>query len=316
MIRSIVRRFGRPRDVIGLEPAKSLPAGDQRVVVRMSLSAINPSDLLTIEGRYPSRTPLPFVPGFEGVGVVTAASGCGLRAGQRVLPIGSAGCWARHKALAPRWCVPVPDTIGDEAAATAYINPLTAALMIEKACLRPGMAVAINAPCSAIGRILIRLAAKAGAHPVAVLRDPDQAVRLADEPTADCLLQNELPGPRRAWSVGFDAVGGAAGMAMAQGLVPGGTLFHYGLLSGTPLLTEQARLPANIRVVMFRLRDWVHGATRQQIRQAMDRVFQAIEAGDAAVAIEACYPLDRLRDAIDHDARAGRRGKIIVRLGV
>ena len=62
------------------------------VSVRMIAAAVNPSDAVTVSGAYASRTTFPFVPGFEGVGVIERA-GPGVpeqMIGRRVLPIGSA----------------------------------------------------------------------------------------------------------------------------------------------------------------------------------------------------------------------------------
>src|SRR5690625_6718234 len=69
------------------------------VSVRMIAAAVNPSDAVTVSGAYASRITFPFVPGFEGVGVIERA-GPGVpeqMIGRRVLPIGSAGCWAERK---------------------------------------------------------------------------------------------------------------------------------------------------------------------------------------------------------------------------
>jgi len=82
----------------------------------MLLASINPSDLVTVSGAYRSRTCLPFVPGFEGVGVVEAV---GTRlseslVGQRVLPLRSVGCWQDVKVIEERWCFPVPPEHTDQ----------------------------------------------------------------------------------------------------------------------------------------------------------------------------------------------------------
>ncbi|KXH68787.1 hypothetical protein CSAL01_00055 [Colletotrichum salicis] len=70
MHRAIVNSFGPAKDVVQLEDYKPSPPGPGRVRVRMLLASINPSDLVTISGAYPSRTSLPHVHGFEGVGVI------------------------------------------------------------------------------------------------------------------------------------------------------------------------------------------------------------------------------------------------------
>ena len=64
-------------------------------LIYLLLLLINPSDLVAISGAYRSRATLPFVPGFEGVGIVESV-GPGVQQsllGHRVLPLGSSGAW-------------------------------------------------------------------------------------------------------------------------------------------------------------------------------------------------------------------------------
>lgn len=70
MLRAVVRAFGDPRQVIGLEETERVPPGPGEVEIRIRRAAINPSDLIPVTGAYRSRTALPFVPGFEGVGEI------------------------------------------------------------------------------------------------------------------------------------------------------------------------------------------------------------------------------------------------------
>lgn len=60
------------------------------------LSPVNPADINTIQGKYPSRPPLPAVAGNEGVGEIVAIGSDvqGLRIGDRVVPNGpNFGIW-------------------------------------------------------------------------------------------------------------------------------------------------------------------------------------------------------------------------------
>ena len=108
----------------------------REVVVRMLVSTFNPSDAVTVSGAYASRTAFPLVLGFEGVGIIDRI-GPGVPTsalGQRVLPIGSPGAWQQYKRIDHSWCIPVPDDIPTDVACFAYINPLTASLMVERFC--------------------------------------------------------------------------------------------------------------------------------------------------------------------------------------
>ena len=273
----------------------------------MRASPINPSDLIPVTGAYSHRTSLPFTPGFEGVGeIVEVGEGVDpLWIGRRVLPVGAAGNWQGWKLSTPDWCVEVPDDIGDDQAALAYINPMTALAMVRILNPRPGDVVAVTAAASAIGRMLLRMLAATGARPIAIVRSRAALVALDGEPASVVLDGSALP---RLDGM-LDAVGGAAAEQVAEAIKPGAPLIHYGLLSGQPLTRVGA---ADLK--LFRLRDWVHSVPRANLHAAMKAAFAEIRTGRAASVVAARYPLTAFREALAHDARGGRQGKIILQM--
>lgn len=243
-----------------------------------------------------------------GVVVARGTDAQGVAMGARVLPLGSAGGWARHKTVPADWCVPVPDGIGDEVAALADINPLTARLIVQALAGRPGDMVGVNAAASAAGRNLLRLLAAAGARPVANVRSARAAAALAGEPLADVVNEGgRLP----VLDAGLDAVGGAAGAGLAAAVRSGGRVLHYGLLSSQPLTGELLR-DVRAPVRPFWLRDRVHRVPRAELRAEMAAVFADLSAGRAAATVAGTCPLSDLRAALDHDADPDRRDKVVL----
>ncbi|MBQ0826621.1 zinc-dependent alcohol dehydrogenase family protein [Streptomyces tagetis] len=270
MLAAVADSPGRLAEVLAVREVDGPGApGAGEVVVRMLASTVNPSDAVTVSGAYGSRTSFPFIPGFEGVGVIDSV-GPGVPAdavGRRVLPLGSAGNWQRYKRLGYSWCVPVPDDLPDEVACFAYINPLTATLMVERFCPPGARNVVVTAATSAIGGHLAELLTDRGVTPVGVVRgtpgravaDPARwrkVVRTDDGGWRDRL--RAAVGPRGA-EVALDCVGGETGGAVYTQTAADGTFVHYGLLSGTPLPVERPSGRGGARVEFFRLRDTVHG---------------------------------------------------------
>lgn len=299
----------------------SEPLGGGEVAVRMLASTVHPSDAISVSGAYGSRTEFPFVPGFEGVGVIERV-GPGVPSetiGRRVLPIGSAGNWQRTKRTDYSWCVPVPDDITDTMACFAYINPLTALLMVQRYCPGTVRAVAVTAATSTIGGHLAELLHLRGIRPVGLIRGTPGR-RVADPAHWGAIVDTGEPGwgarLRAASNVdGFevilDCVGGAQGLTLTRALAPGGLLVHYGLLSGTPLPAECFAGNSGRRVEMFRLRDTVHTHPRDALPALFSPVFEQLRAGRLRTRVARDVPLAELPRALSDGPRDGP-GKVAI----
>ncbi|KAK1713377.1 chaperonin 10-like protein, partial [Colletotrichum acutatum] len=327
MYRAVTKAFGPAKDVVQIEEYTPSPPGPGQVRVRMLLASINPSDLVTISGAYASRTTLPHVPGFEGVGVVESlgegVSTNDLKLGQRVLPLGGAGAWQAMRVVEAKWCFAVPADLGDEEAAMAYINPLTASRMVREYAPPPegsssqtGGAVLVNAALSAIGRMIIRLLNARGIKPIALVRRPESKEHLSHLPELDvsAVVCSSGDGLRerllqstggRGISVAYDAVGGSEGDEVVRALTPDGILVHYGLLSGQPLSFRLREECPRARIVMYRLRDWVYAVEREEVQAALDQVFQRIREGALTSRVAARFGLLEIHRALEVEAGMG-----------
>ncbi|MVO90372.1 alcohol dehydrogenase catalytic domain-containing protein [Streptomyces sp. p1417] len=300
--------------------------GPGEVVVRMLVSTVNPSDAVTVSGAYGSRTSFPMVPGFEGVGVI-ASAGPGVPAGavgQRVLPLGAAGNWQQYKRLAHSWCVPVPDDLPDEVACFAYINPLTATLMVERFCRSGARNAVVTAATSAIAQHLAELLTDRGVKPVGVVRGtPGRAV--ADPTRWQTVVRTDEPGWRerlraaagpRGVDVAFDCVGGDVGGDVCALTADDGVFVHYGLLSGRPLPTTCASRQGGPRVELFRLRDTVQNGgdgTGRHLSRLFAPVFENLRRGRLRTTVATRVGLSELPRHLELPG-SGRVGKILIEI--
>ena len=269
------------------EPGE-LRAGE--VVVRMLVSTFNPSDAVTVSGAYASRTTFPLAPGFEGVGIIDRI-GPGVPSsalGRRVLPIGSPGAWQQYKRIDHSWCIPVPDDIPTDVACFAYINPLTASLMVERFCHGVHSAL-VDAATTTIAGHLKTLLEQRGIETVTVRRTWGTV------------------GVDKQFDVAFDCVGGEMGRRVARAVKPDGVVVHYGLLSGEPL-GETGR-----RVEMFRLRDVVHACLRSELPELFADVFSQIRAGRLRSRVAREVHLRDVPAALRE--YQPREGKLLIKIG-
>jgi NADPH:quinone reductase-like Zn-dependent oxidoreductase len=323
----VMERFGPPADVLECRDVPAPSPGPGRVLVRMLASPINPSDVLTVEGNYCFRPPLPYSPGFEGVGVVESGGGLlgRLRRGKRVAVINDkGGNWAEYVTVSAKHVVPVPADMPDELAASFFVNPATALVMTCYVLKVPaGERLLQTAAASALGKMVVRLSKRYGFRTVNVVRRPEQAEELkrlgaddvvvADGPAVEEAVLKATGGEPVRYAI--EPVGGATGTAAAQCLARGGRMLVYGLLSGEPITVNPRFLIAGSRTVEgFWLADWSRGQGIPTMLSLFRRVRAMIREGLLATEFVGTYPLERIGEAARHVTTPGRGGKVLLRI--
>src|SRR5271157_1100926 len=120
-----VARTGGP-EVMELVEAPMPQPKPVEALIKVTIAGVNSIDGQFRDGSL--RTPLPFIPGQEGAGVVTAVSSQAntVKVGDRVAWSGTLGSYAEFVASPADQLVPIPETITDEQATAAMMHGLTA----------------------------------------------------------------------------------------------------------------------------------------------------------------------------------------------
>lgn len=211
-------------DVAFREVAAPQP-GPGEVLIDIRAVSVNRGEILNLPGNAEG-----WRPGWDVAGVV-ARTGDGFTAGQRVVALSLAdGSWAEQIAVPAEAVAVLPDGVGFAEAATLPVAALTALRLVRESGTLLGRRVLVTGAAGGVGRILVQLAAAAGATVTAVARNAERAKGLdALGATAVVAEASAAEGP-------FDAVYESAGgesLTAALNLVgPGGTVFSYGNSSG------------------------------------------------------------------------------------
>jgi len=325
-MRSIVfEQFGQPDGVLQLQQSHQPVPGPGEVVVRVHARPVNPSDLIPVRGSYRHRTPLPGVPGYEGVGIVTAAArGVHTPAiGIRVLALRGAGTWQEYVRAPAACCVPVPVNLPDRLACQLYINPLTAWVILTEALhLVPGDVLLVNAGGSAFAHVLIQFARILGYRVILVTRNSLHTARLkalGAYAVLDASVCAVYPAVMywthsRGAAAALDAVGGEAGADLAGCVAPGGSFVHYGLLSGRALALSDTQIKnAGLQVRGFWLRSWLQRTSIERYQAVFDKILTLVSTGRVTLLEPACvYDLENVREAVRMAQRPGLAGKVVL----
>lgn len=134
--------------------------GPGEVRVKIRATGVGATDITMRRGRYLYAPPIPFIPGYESIGIVDAL-GAGvttLKEGDRVCALLVYGGYATHVVRGAEHWVKVPDGLDDVQAVSLILNYVTAYQMIHrKARLQPGQSALVNAANGGVGQALLDL---------------------------------------------------------------------------------------------------------------------------------------------------------------
>ena len=150
------------------EPALD-PDDPHATIVEVHAAAANFADRLMIDGRYQLRPPLPFVPGFEVAGVVTASQSDRVRVGDRVAGVTHPehGSWAEVALADARHLTVLPPELGWVDAIGLHVNAQTAWFALHRAArLRAADTVLVHASAGGVGSMAVQLARAHGCRVV------------------------------------------------------------------------------------------------------------------------------------------------------
>lgn len=290
-----------------------VPAAGE-IVVQVSAAGVNFPDALMVMGQYQVRPPLPFTPGGEAAGVITAVAAdvVHLQVGQRVV------VFTRTGAFAERVCAPasaatiLPEAVSCEVAATLPLAFGTAMhALIDRAQLVKGETLLVLGASGGVGLAAVMIGKALGARVIAAassaeklavcqLHGADACINYSTESLRDRL--KEMTGGRGP-DVVCDPVGGALTEPAFRSIAWGGRHLVIGFAGGAiPSLPLNLPLLKGASVVgvfwgAFEQRE--PAANARHLAQLLEWVAQGI----IAPVVSAKYPLSNgaaaLRDILE-----------------
>jgi mitochondrial enoyl-[acyl-carrier protein] reductase / trans-2-enoyl-CoA reductase len=319
----LLDRYGQPEDGLRCADVPDVGTpGAGEVVFDVLVFPINPADISFCRGTYRLRPDLPATPGAECIGRV-AAVGAGVthvKPGDLVINLQREN-WAQRRKVKGDDAIPLPAGIDLRQAAMVRINPPTALLMLSDFVdLKGGDWVIQNVANSAVGRLVIVLARQRGLRTVNVVRRPELAAELKAL-GGDLVLVDGDDLARRVTAgtgdarirLGLEAIGGAATGRLADCIATDGTLVHYGSMSGqNPDVDRSNFIYRGVRLTGFMLGRFLAKRSADEIRKIYAELAQQVMAGKLSAPVDTVYPIEKIKDALAHADKGGRRGKILV----
>ncbi|HEY3684525.1 MAG TPA: NADPH:quinone oxidoreductase family protein [Streptosporangiaceae bacterium] len=294
-----VTAVGEPEEVLRLVDVPEAVAGDGEVVVEVAAAALGFPDLLTCQGLYHDKKPVPYVPGGELAGTV---AGTGRRV---IVNPGGAGALCERTAVREDALLPIPDDLPDAKAAALFVAYQTSYMaLFRRARLVDGETLLVHAAAGGVGSAAVQLGRAAGARVIATAGGPEKA-RVCRDLGADAVIDyrsddfvaavKDLTDGRGA-DVIYDPVGGDVFDKSRKCVAVEGRILVVGFASGRiPEMKVNHALLKNYSVVGFRTRPFrddpvyrreVHDdLLRMYARGAIDPLVHEVPFAEAPAAL-------------------------------
>jgi NADPH2:quinone reductase len=281
-----------------------LPPAAGQVRIRHQAVAVNFRDVLVRRGQY--KTPMPCGLGTESAGTIEALGPgvTGFKVGDRV------ACYSRpDDAYAEARNVPaarvvaLPDGIEARVAASMMVRGMTARYLLKETYrVQPGDTILVHAAAGGVGLILCEWGKHLGATVIGTVGSEEKAAIARAHGCDHAIVYRRENFAERVREITggagvpvvYDSIGRDTFEDSLKCLRLRGVMASYGEASGDPPLVQPRRLGdlGSIYLTHPRLPDYV--ATRAELLETANDLFDAVLKGIVRIAITRSYPL---RDA-------------------
>ncbi|MFZ0276777.1 MAG: quinone oxidoreductase [Candidatus Sulfotelmatobacter sp.] len=300
-----VKQVGGPEVMELVELPVPQPKANE-AVVKLAAAGVNFIDVYFREGRY--KAPLPFVPGQEGAGVVSAtgADVKSVKVGDRVAWSGLLGSYAQYEAVPAERLVQIPAGVSDQQAAAAMLQGMTAQYLSHSTySLKKGETALVHAAAGGVGLLLVQMAHNIGVRVIATVSTAEKAKLASDAGADEVILYTqadfEAETKRLTGGKGVDVVYDSVGKTTFEKglnvLRPRGMMVLFGGSSGAvpPFDLIALSQKGSLYVTRPTLTNYI--ATREELVERSSAVFAMITAGKLKLRIEHTYPLSEAQRA-------------------
>ncbi|MDM0048273.1 NADPH:quinone oxidoreductase family protein [Variovorax sp. J22R115] len=309
---------------------KELPTptpGPGQVLIEIKAASLNFPDLLIVQNKYQIKPPLPFVPGSEYAGVITAV-GEGvthLKIGQNVACLSGTGGFGTHTLAPAALCMPLPEGFGYvDAAAFIMIYATSWHALMDRAQLKAGETVLVLGAAGGVGTAAIQIAKAAGAKVIAAA-STDEKCELCKSIGADVTINyttHALPNGFRdavkaatggkGPDVIYDPVGGEFAEPAFRSIGWRGRYLVVGFAAGPiPSLPLNLMLLKGASLVGVFWGDFAKREPKANA-QMMAELAQWYGQGRIKPVIDRAVPMAELKAAYAHMGSRGVKGKLVL----
>jgi NADPH2:quinone reductase len=318
----VCKSYGPPESLI-VEDVETPRPGPGEVVIRMKAAGVNFPDVLIIQNKYQFKPPLPFSPGSELAGVVSAAGPgvTNVAPGDRVMAFTTYGAFAEEVKSEARRLLPIPPGMTfEQAAAFGLAYATSEHALADRGQLAAGETLLVLGAAGGVGIAAIEIGKALGARVIACASTEDKLALCRSHGADDAI--NYASGDLREGiaaatggagvDVVYDPVGGPYTEPALRSLRWRGRLLVIGFAAG-----EIPRIPLNLALLkgcsivgVF----WGEFTRREPERfaESMRRLERWFGEGRLKPPVTATFPLERASEALALMATRQAKGKLVL----
>lgn len=309
-----IHQHGGP-EVLAFEDMHLLAPGAGEARVRNHAVGVNFIDVYFRTGLYPSPAGMPFTPGNEGAGVVTALGegASGVKVGDRVAYAATIGSYAEERNIAADRLVTLPDSISFDSAAAMMLKGMTAEYLLRRTFeVKPGQTILFHAAAGGVGLIAGQWGSHIGAVMIGTAGSAEKCALAKAHGYAHVINYNdenfvervkEITGGKGVDAV-YDSVGKTTWLGSLDCLKPRGMFVTFGQSSGTIEGFTLAHLAQRGSLFATRPSLFAYTASRADLELSAGALFDVVAGGIVKINVNQRFKLAEAADA--HRALEGR----------
>ena len=318
-----VHKVGGP-EVLTYEEVEVGKPGEGQIRLRQHACGLNFIDTYFRTGLYPAPGGLPFIPGNEGAGEVTAVGPdvTDLKPGDRVTYVIGLGGYAAERLIPAERALKLPANISFEQAAGMMLKGMTACYLLRRTFkVEKGMNVLIHAAAGGVGLIACQWANLLGANVIGTVGSREKAELAKANGCRHVILYRdedfaarvkEITGGKLC-EVVYDGVGRATFPASLDCLQPRGMFVSYGNASGAIEAFSINLLQTKGSLYVTRPTLIHYSTTRQDYLGLANELFDVVGSGKVRIPVNQTYALKDVQKAHrELESRATTGSSILV----
>jgi len=300
--------------------------GEHDVLIDVKAAGLNFPDVLMIQGKYQFQPDMPFVPGNECAGVVSAVGDKVTRykIGDHVVSGAAYGAFAQKIAANEFAVFPLPKGLSFEQAAGVSITYFTSYYALkQRANIQPGETLLVLGAAGGVGTTAIELGKMMGAKVIAAASS-EEKLALCKQLGADELINysevslkdavKELTGGKGV-DVVYDPVGGDYAEPAVRSMAWNGRYLVIGFASGPiPQIPLNLALLKGCSIVGVFWGRFM-GEEPEQNLNNINELWALFNEGKLNPVVTDLYPIEQYEEAFNCLVHRKARGKVIITMG-